>query len=154
MTAPVRVEWTPEQFAKLLAEAEERSYLRGAHDGSSSGWWDATVRAEMHIDQLEVHNAQEAFIEGARSVLADLRSTEHTSAGYRDFLTRVADVARQDGVREGRRQAVAALRATADNSASVWELIRPTIPGAIADGYQHRLTARALRLAADYLEAK
>jgi hypothetical protein len=43
----------------------------------------------------------------------------------------------------------AELLAIADNPASLWELIRPDVPGQFADAGQHRLAERVVRLLAD-----
>jgi hypothetical protein len=48
----------------------------------------------------------------------------------------------------------AELLAIADNSASLWELIRPSVPGQHADAAQQRLAARVIRGLADRIAPK
>ena len=52
-------------------------------------------------------------------------------------------------IAEGRRQVRAEMLAIAENSASVWELIRPTVPGSIANGDDHRYATHVIRLIVD-----
>jgi hypothetical protein len=76
--------------------ADDGEFQRGVDLGSSAGWWDATVRADLELGDLQAAHAPEQFVAGARHIVDDLKSTDYSVEGYRLFRKAIADVARID----------------------------------------------------------